>query len=137
MRRTRNNDQTNDNSHRSNIFNNPCGWKVIVFSAVLGAVVGGASTFLGSYVLEQHQQDDEQRAVAQAIIIDVHDTSQKINASLNDYNNYSSQSTNFSAFIDPTSYYQNNGIYFAYLTYISHSEPLPNWENNLEILDIF
>lgn len=115
MRRSDNSNNSNKHTNHSE-FNNSTGWKVIVFSAILGSVVGGAATFLGSYILDQQQQDLESHAVAQAMYIDVYATSEILNLSLAHYESgINLSSNNRSVFYDVNPYYRNNGIYFAYL----------------------
>lgn len=116
-------------SNRSNQVDS-VGWKVIVFSAVLGSIVGGASTFISSYLLDQHQQDLEEKNVAQAIFIDVSQTSFYLNASLAKYNagqQYSRNGKNDSTFIFyyPNPYYRDNGLYFV------HSSEISKFNSNL------
>lgn len=99
-------------------------WKVVVASAFFGAFFGGIANYYAAYQLDQHQQDLEQQNVALALYIDVLETSERFNESL-EYLKLSTDDkrkfgdTSSYIFYDPIPYYSSNGLYFAYLTEIS------------------
>lgn len=87
-----------------------------IFGSILGALIGGVSSYYGAYDLNQRQLNLEKDAVAQAIYIDVYATSEILNVSLNHYNSGNNLSSNDrNVFYDVNPYYRTNGIYFAYL----------------------
>lgn len=106
-------------------------WKLMLFSALLGvfgsiagAAIGGITSYYASYELYQKQQALEQRNVAQALYIDILDTSNRFNESL-EYLKLSTDDkrklgdTSNYVFYDPIPYYSSNGKYFVYIAEIN------------------
>ena len=61
---------------------NSISWKVILISTFFGALFGGIANYYASYALDQHQNEIEQRNVAQALYIDISEISNRFNDSI-------------------------------------------------------
>ena len=95
-------------------------WDSALAAALVGALVGALIGGVVSYGVSSIQEGQHQNYVAQALYTDISVTSDVLNLSLTNYNNYKKNNpSNLTVFISPSPFYTEHGLYFIYSSDVS------------------